>query len=73
MAKNTPVVEEEVATEEKEEVAVPEKTGKFKLAVEGQATVSWKGQSRVYTEELHGSKFLDLAKEFAQKIDGVVA
>lgn len=48
-------------------------SGKFKLAVDGQATVTWRGQSRVYSEEVHGASFLELAQEFAQKKGGTVA
>jgi hypothetical protein len=41
--------------------------------VKGSATVSWNGGTRVYTKEVHGADFADLAKEFAQKRGGTVA
>jgi hypothetical protein len=35
--------------------------------------VSWKGNTREYSEKLHGADFAKLAKEFAEKVDGKVA
>lgn len=37
------------------------------------ATVKYRGNVRVYTRELHGDDFAELAKEFADKVGGVVA
>jgi len=39
----------------------------------GCAEVSWRGKTRVYTIELHGEAYRDLAKEFAMKVGGTVA
>lgn len=41
-------------------------------AGKGTATVSWKGQTRVYSKEEHGAAYKDLAKEFAGKVGGEV-
>lgn len=37
------------------------------------ATVTWNGGSRVYSKEIHGDNFADLAAEFAEKHGGTVA
>lgn len=37
-----------------------------------QVTVTWKGNSRVYSLEVHGENFMDLAKEFAEKHGGEI-
>jgi hypothetical protein len=38
-----------------------------------EVTVSWRGMTRVYSEEVHGKDFEKLAKEFAEKFMGEVA
>lgn len=38
-----------------------------------EVTVTWKGGSRVYSKEVHGDDFADLANEFATKKKGTVA
>ena len=37
------------------------------------ATVSWRGNTRVYSLEVHGESFQELAEEFASKVGGIVA
>jgi len=39
----------------------------------GSVTVSWRGNTRVYSKEVHGKDFKALAKEFAEKKGGIVA
>ena len=36
------------------------------------AIVEWRGNIREYSKEIHGDNFLDLAKEFAIKVNGEV-
>lgn len=48
----------------KEETKVSEKTS---------AVVTYPGGSREYSLAVHGEKFLDLAKQFAEKHKGVLA
>jgi hypothetical protein len=36
-------------------------------------TVTWNGGSRVYSRDVHGEDFADLAAEFAGKKNGTVA
>lgn len=36
-------------------------------------TVTWKGNSRTYSKEIHGDDFKTLAKEFSKKISGELA
>ena len=36
-------------------------------------TVTWSGGERVYSKEVHGKDFADLAAEFAEKKGGSVA
>lgn len=55
-------IEEIVEEEEKKE---DKKEGKV-VAV----TVEWRGNVREYSKEIHGEKFMDLAKEFAGKVNG---
>ncbi len=57
------------ATEVTQEVKA-EVTSKPKAT---EVTVTWRGGSRVYSEKVHGENFVELAKEFATKFDGVVA
>jgi hypothetical protein len=38
-----------------------------------EVTVSWRGMTRVYSENDHGKDFEKLAKEFAGKVGGQVA
>lgn len=40
--------------------------------VRGEVTVTWNGNSRVYSKELHGADFKKLAEEFAGKVGGEV-
>lgn len=35
-------------------------------------TVTWKGGSRVYSKEVHGKDYKELAEEFAAKFEGTV-
>ena len=42
-------------------------------AAETSATVSWQGNTRVYSQEVHGDDFRALAEEFAAKRGGTVA
>lgn len=63
MAKRTSEEVVEAPVEETEEV----ENGKDSVIV------SWKGQSRVYSREIHGKDFKALAKEFAEKKGGKVA
>lgn len=35
-------------------------------------TVSWRGNTRVYSNETHGTGFRELAEEFATKVGGTV-
>ena len=37
-----------------------------------EATVTWRGNSRTYSLELHGKDFMKLAKQFATKFDGII-
>jgi hypothetical protein len=38
----------------------------------GEATVLWRGMTRVYSKEVHGSNYKKLAEEFASKVEGEV-
>lgn len=40
--------------------------------VRGEVTVTWNGNSRVYSKGLHGADFKELAEEFAGKVGGEV-
>lgn len=53
---DAPIEEAEEPKEEKEE--------------KSSVTVTWRGQSRVYSREVHGADFKKLAKEFAEKKGG---
>jgi hypothetical protein len=68
MAKTKTEVKEEVETETVAEVEV-----KAPKAAKNSATVTWRGNSRTYTRELHGENFRELADEFAEKKGGEVA
>lgn len=57
---------EEVEVTDKEAVPVASTTKENKTSV----TVTWHGQSRVYSKAVHGENFLDLANEFAEKKGG---
>lgn len=57
------VAEKEAVKAEKEAVK----------ASRSSATVTWRGGVRTYTREVHGEDFAELAKEFAEKKDGVIA
>lgn len=65
MAKRT---EREVVDETTEVVEEVDTTSDDKDS----ATVTWRGQSRVYSRDLHGKEFKALAKEFAEKKGGTV-
>ena len=54
-----------VVTKEETPVAVTQE-------VRGELTVTWNGNSRVYSKELHGADFKKLAEEFAVKVGGEV-
>lgn len=42
-----------------------------KEALKGDSVnVTWRGNSRTYSKDLHGKEFRALAKEFATKVDG---
>jgi len=58
----------EAVEEEVEDVETEEETPS-----KGSVTVSWRGNTRVYSKEVHGKDFKALAKEFADKKGGVVA
>jgi len=84
MPKKTTAVEEEIveekveATEEAVEEEEEEEVEKIldkkgKLGASGVVTVTWRGQSRQYTKEIHGDAFVALAEEFAGKKDATVA
>ncbi len=66
----TEVEDEVVETEEVEEAIEAPKAAKSNKT---EVTVTWRGNSRVYSKAVHGENFLDLAKEFAEKKDGTVA
>lgn len=36
-------------------------------------TVSWRGKTREYSEEVHGKDFKKLAESFAKKVDGEIS
>jgi len=56
-----------------EKTAVEETPTEVVASGKGVATVSWRGNTREYSKELHGSDYRELAKEFAVKVDGKVA
>lgn len=59
--------------EEAEVIATHEVEAPIIKPSKNTATVKYRGNVRVYTRELHGDDFAELAKEFADKVGGVVA
>lgn len=41
-------------------------------AAEDTAVVSWRGNTREYSREVHGDNFYELAEQFAAKVEGEV-
>lgn len=68
MAKRT----EKEVVDETVEVVEEETVEETASGDKDSATVTWRGQSRVYSRDLHGKEFKALAKEFAEKKGGTV-
>lgn len=70
MAKNKPEVVEttEVEVEVVEETNAPAEEKSSKTEV----TVTWRGNSRVFSKEIHGDDFKKVAKQFAEKFEGTI-
>lgn len=74
MAKNKPEVVETTEAEveetetqvEETETQVEEKSSKTEV------TVTWRGNSRVFSKEIHGDDFKKVAKQFAEKFEGTI-
>ena len=60
-------------SEETVEEPVEETVEKSPKASKDAVTVTYRNGKRVYSKELHGSNFNDLAKEFATKVNGTVS
>ncbi len=72
IANNPGLSEEGVVEGDVVEMAAEVTTPKAKKD-KNSATVTWQGQSRTYTREIHGDNFSELAEEFAEKKGGTVA
>ena len=68
MAKDKKVEVEEEVVEDTEEVATPKKSVK-----RDEVTVTFRLGSRVYSREVHGDDFEDLAKQFVAKHGGEIS
>lgn len=66
MAKAKKIIEEKV-----EEVNVPATPNEPKAGKDA-VVVSWRGNTRTYSLELHGADFKKLAQEFATKFNGTI-